>query len=165
MADPMVLGLLSSVFRGMRTDALLASLTMLITIGEAHQIDIRERLRPVIAALPGPDAGLLREALGISSDELLREPAASRDEEIGRLYAELRGLAVSADPADEARYRERLARLRELQEAEVRDMDAAFEANRLLPRGAVDADLARVDALLGEDDVSPVSDHPRDDDA
>jgi hypothetical protein len=76
-----------------------------------------------------------RTAASLPSESDARRATSSRDQEIEALYAEVHALAVATearDPTNEARFQDRLARLRELQDAEVREM-AAF-AQRILRR-------------------------------
>jgi hypothetical protein len=166
MIDPPLADAIAKQFRGVAPATLIAAVVSVIALGDAHQMDLRERLRPFVAALPA-EAGPLKLALGIGLDDLGEWSAPSRDAEIGDLYAELRSLAGGAagEPGREARYRQKLARLRELQEAEAQEMSAAFEARRLLPAGTVDEVLARADAILQEHDASTRPDPTGDDPA
>jgi hypothetical protein len=75
----------------------------------------------------------------------------AHDDEIDALYADVHALAAASaggEPTADARYQERLARLRALQDAEARDMAAIAERRRNVPRGATVAVLDHVDALL-----------------
>jgi hypothetical protein len=65
------------------------------------------------------------------------------EEEIDRLYAELRRLSVG-----DARYGEALGRLRTFQECEAVRLQAEFHRRGHLDADAVDAALARAEALL-----------------
>ncbi len=125
--------------------ALLAVLPLCLADGILSEAQVRPIVAYTLDQIPPGDP-----LFGLPVDELF--PALSRTGEIDALYAELPLLAESAalDPLQESRYQECLARLRELQEIEAREMTAFAEARRQLPSGAFAAEMLRVRALLGE---------------
>ena len=114
-----------------------------------------------VTELHGMVEVILRAAPSLSGVQAARALSPARDDEIDALYADVHALAAasaSGEPTADARYRERLARLRELQDAETREMAAFAERRRDVPRGAAAAVLDHVDALLEAHEHSSGSD-------
>jgi hypothetical protein len=142
--------------------ALLTAFATIVPSFEAHGILTPDQVIPIVAILT-TDSEVPRDLLAFAASALSRPAAPSRDNEIDALYAELHALeASSADPAIEARFQDRLARLRELQGAEAREMAAFAERRRALPRGAADALFNDVHALLERYEHPPGSDRSSD---
>jgi hypothetical protein len=149
---------LAALFQDVPRAALLAALASVLPLCEAHGILKAEQVRPILAMIA--DASELpRDLVGIPVDELFHASAPSRADEIDALYGELHALA-SSDGADTAHYRDRLARLRSLQEEEARDMAQLAEHRRQLPKGAAAAALRDIDALLSRHESPPGSNEP-----
>jgi hypothetical protein len=147
MNDAVDLVAIARLFQNIPRISLLTAFASIVPLCEAQGLLRHDQIRPILAALT-TEAELPRALLGVSVDELFHtEP---REAQIDGLYAELHALAASSsgDPELTERYHARLARLRELQEAEAREMTAFAEHRRALPRGAVDALLGDVDQLL-----------------
>ncbi len=112
--------------------------------------DIRPRARAVALELV---PGLQERADELLADRFAGEPAPRSD--LAELYEELRTLSAADD---EDGYRATLARLRDLQEAEARQMAAYFDAHRPLQPAEAEAALSRAKALIAEYDDPPPPD-------
>lgn len=158
--DPLAI---ARLFQSVPRLSFLAALMAVAPAYEARGLLDRDKLRPIIAILARPSE-VPHAALGLSVDDLFRVP--SREQEISALYAELRALAAAdhgVDPARDARYQERLRRLRELQEEEAREMAAFAAQRRQLPLGSAESAFSRIDALLETHENAAGSDPSSDD--
>jgi hypothetical protein len=110
---------------------------------EARGQSAPEELWAIVRAFEGPPDSMARV---VQSD----------DDEIRELYRLIR--AATDEPNMEEQSREWFARLRELEDREVRRMSEYFERHRVFdPKKAADT-LARADALLAEHE-GPSSEH------
>jgi hypothetical protein len=137
--------------QGISRQEVLRVLPLVLSFCLAEGILTESELQPIVAnvitQIPASES-----LAGIPLAELFAMTRPSRADEIDALYSTAHSLAEAAreDPSQQILYQACLAKLRALQEMEADEMAAIAESRRHLPRGAFDAEMIRVKALLGD---------------
>ena len=92
-----------------------------------------------------------------------RRASTLETEEADELSLEYRKLKAIADAGDEEEYRQCLARIRDLEDAEIRQMEEYFEEHSPLSTDVVRHTMEQVDELLAKYEDTPSPDTAADD--
>lgn len=143
------------LFERVPWERMLSILALVFSVCLAEGILTEGEVRPLVMQIVSQDSASA-PLMGVPVDVLFPTPVRSRADEIDMLYLEVHGLAeaASVDPTNETSYQACLSRLRELQGLEAQEMIAFAESRRQLPRGALDAAMAHVRALLATNENS-----------
>ncbi|MSP63322.1 MAG: hypothetical protein EXR72_23865 [Myxococcales bacterium] len=145
------LQMLAPFLDSLTVDDLNRAFSAAMSFAVEHDPSELERIAVCGRALPPEEVPVAWLPMRI--ENLLSESDLSSEEEIEQLYAELHRLSAVRSPKNEVSFREALARLRTLQQREADRLAAQFNARGHLDTNAVDATIARAQALLdGKDD-------------